>query len=213
VLDQFGRKAATAASRFDAFVNEGRTHESRPELSGVTAPGEVKAVRDQLGDGYRVCDGILGDSGFVQRIRGDAERVTQALSKRGTERRAGAFGRPTVQQVIDAILVYCDADPIELSERPKSRKSARVKRLVSWMWVHEYAGKHIDVARVLNLDSGVISHHYREAIKQAGDYDQEASGITALIRKRAKPRTRSKVTAATEGSARVRYHVDVHETE
>jgi len=213
VLEQFARKVSTAASRFDAFVNEARTLQRRAELSGVSAPGQIKAVRDQFGNGYRVSDGILGDAAFVQRIRDDAERVTQALSKRGAERRTGAFGRPTVQQVIDATLAYCDADPIELSERPKSRKSSRVKRLVTWMWVHEYAGKHIDVARVLNLDSGVISHHYRQAIKQAGDYDQEASAITALIRKRAKPASRSKVTAATEGATRVRYHVDVHETE
>lgn len=213
VLDLLGRKPSVAMQRLDDFVNEVRTEARRPELSGVVSPGEVTQVRAQLGNAYRLSDGVLGDEAFVRRVRQDAERATQALSKRGSERREGAVGRPSVQQLIDATLLYCEVDPIELSERPKSRKSSRVKRLVTWMWVHEYQGKHIEVARALGLDSGVISHHYRQAVLRAGDYDEEASAVAALIRKRSKPARRGKVTAASDGATRVRYHVDVDETE
>jgi len=211
VLSLFGKPGRRAVERFDAFVNEGRTQGRRPEFSGATVPADLSRLRAGLGDGYRFSDGIVGDDAFVARVRKDTDRVVEALSTRGTERRSGPIGRPTVRQVVDAVLEYRRVDAIELSARPRSRKSVAVKRLAIWTWVHEYDGKQIDVARVLGLDTTVVSYHYRHAVARAGDFDQEATAVTAILNARSKG-TKTKVTSPTADAVRVRYHLDVDET-
>jgi REP element-mobilizing transposase RayT len=212
VLERFGKDARRGAVRFNAFVDEGRKQARRPELSGSVSRAENAAVRGALGDGHRLSDGILGSEAFVSRVRKDAARVTDALSQRGSERREGAVGRPTVRQVIDAVLLHKGVDPIVVSERPRSRSAAEVKRLAVWTWVHEYQGCQIDIARALSLDTGMVSHYYRQAIAEAGDFDQEATAITALLNKRRVGTKARTVTPATADGIRVRYHVDVDET-
>jgi hypothetical protein len=211
VLERFGRDARRAAERFDAFVEEGRAQGRRPELSGAGDAGEAAEVRRQLGDGHRVSDGVLGSAAFVAKVQRDAEKVQARLSSRGAERRAGAVGRPSVREVIDAVLEHRGVDPIELEERPRSQRSASAKRLAIWLWVHEYAGQQIELARALSLDTGVVSRHYGQALSAAGDYDQEATAVKALLAKRRRPRPR-RVTAASADALPVRYHVDVAET-
>ena len=211
VLRRFGRDAERAAERFDAFVNEGRAQQRRPELSGAADSGEAAQVRRALGDGHRVSDGVLGSAAFVAKVQRDAVRVQTTLSSRGSERRAGAVQRPTVREVIDAVLEYRNVDALELQERPRSRASAAIKRLAVWLWVHEYAGQQIDVARALALDTGMVSRHYGAALARAGDFDQEATAVRAILAKHARPRAREK-TPATADAFPVRYHVDVAET-
>jgi REP element-mobilizing transposase RayT len=211
VLERFGRDGKRAATRFDAFVDAGRAQLRRPELSGAADAGEAAQVRRALGDGHRVSDGVLGSDAFVARVRRDARRVEATLSSRGRERRSGASLRPPVREVIDAVLAHRDVDGLELSERPRSQRSAGVKKLAVWLWVHEYAGRQIEVARALGLDTSVVSRHYGEALVQAGDFDQEATAVKALLAKRSRPRA-CKVTPATEDAQPVRYHVDVEET-
>jgi REP element-mobilizing transposase RayT len=211
VLQRFGRDPRRAAERFDAFVEQGRAEPRRPELSGALGAGEAAAVRRALGDAHRVSDGVLGSAQFVAKVRRDATRVQAALSSRGSERRSGAVSRPSLREVIDAVLEHREVDAHELSERPRSQRSAAVKRLAVWVWVHEYAGRQIELARALGFDTRAVSRHYGEALAQAGEYDKEASAITALLAKRKRPRAR-KVTAADADGLHVRYHVDVAET-
>jgi len=210
VLSLFGKPGRRTAERFDAFVHEGRAQERRPEFSGATAPEDLAKLRASLGDGHRLSDGILGSEAFVARVRRDSARVVEALSRRGSERRSGPIGRPTVRQVLDAVLQHRGVDPIELTARPRSRNVAAVKRLAIWTWVHEYEGKQIDIARVLGLDTSVVSYHYRYAVARAGDFDQAATAITAILQTRRKG-TKSK-TPPTADAVRVRYHLDVDET-
>jgi len=213
VLQRFGRDAKRAAERFDAFVDEGRGQARQAQLSGAADSGEAAQVRRMLGDGHRVSDGVLGSEAFVAKVRRDAQRVEATLSSRGQERRSGALLRPTVREVIDAALEHRGVDVLELQERPRSQRSAGVKRLAVWLWVHEYAGRQIEVARALGLDTSVVSRHYGEALANAGDFDEEATAVKALIAKRARPRARPrKATAAAEDALPVRYHVDVEET-
>lgn len=214
VLERFGGSARKAAAAFGAFVDEGRKQERRPELSGALDASDAAAARRGLGDGHRVADGILGSDAFVARMVADGKRVTQALSARQSATRAGAVGRPTVRQVIDAVLAHKDVDPLELEERPRTQASASVKRLVVWLWVHEYAGKQIEVARALGLPSAMVSRYYGQALQAAGDYDQEATLVTVRLRKQSRTTARSKrtPTPATEDAQRVRYYVDVDET-
>jgi hypothetical protein len=211
VLQRFGRDPRRAAREFDAFVDGGRGEARRPELSGAADAAEAAQVRRALGDGHRLSDGILGSGAFVSKVRADAERVRAALSSRGSERRAGAIARPSVREVIDAALEHMQLDPLELSQRPRSRRAAQSKRLAIWLWIHEYAGQQVDIARALALDTSVVSRYYGQALARAGDFDELATAVTALLAKRRRPRAR-KVTPASEDALPVRYHVDVDET-
>jgi hypothetical protein len=211
VLERFGKTSKRAAHQFDAFVERGKREPRRPELSGAAHVGEAARARATLGDGHRLSDGVLGSTEFVAKARRDARKVQAALAKRGSELRAGAVSRPSVREVIDAVLEHLAIDALELSERPKSRQAAIAKRLCVWLWVHEFAGKQVEVARALELDTGAVSRHYGEAMTAAGDFDQEATAVCGLLGKRRRSRPRS-VTPAAAGSFPVRYHVDVDET-
>ncbi|MFO0709863.1 MAG: transposase [Sandaracinus sp.] len=211
VLERFGRDPRRAAERFDAFVEEGRSEPRRPELSGALDTTEAAAVRRTVGDAHRVSDGVLGGEALVARVRRDTTRVEAALSSRGTERRAGAVGRPTLREVIDAVLEHRGLSALELEEAPRSRRVASAKKLATWMWVHEYAGRQIEVARALELDTSVVSRHYGDALVSADEHDQEAAAVLAVLAKRRRPRAR-KATAPDEDGLPVRYHVDLSET-
>jgi REP element-mobilizing transposase RayT len=210
VLERLGGNAAAARRAFDELVDAGRGEPRRPELSGAVGVGEAAAVRRELGDGHRVSDGVLGSESFAARVRKDVERVQLALSGRGSERRAGALGRPSVREVVDAVLELVELDPIELEEHPRTQRCAHAKRLAIWVWVHEYAGQQIEVARCLGLDTGVVSRYYGQAMAAAGEFDEQASAVTALLRPRRRARSRS-VTKASAGAQSVRYHVDIDE--
>jgi hypothetical protein len=86
-----------------------------------------------------------------------------------------------------------------------------VKKLAIWVWVHEYAGQQIDIARALGLDTSVVSRHYGAALADAAAYDEAATAITARLAAKKRPRP-AKATRADADGVKVRYHVDVSET-
>jgi len=211
VLASFGRDTARAGAKFDVFVDDGRQETRRAELSGAADAGEGAAVRALLGDGHRVSDGILGSSAFVAEVIDDQEKVRDALSQRTTSRRAGPIGRPSVREVIDASLEQCGVDSVDLENRPRARPVVHAKRLAIWAWVHEYEGQQVEIARALGMGTATVSHHYREAVRAAGDFDQECSSLVAVLRRRGRTRPPTK-TSATADSLPVRYLVDVKES-
>lgn len=181
VLELFGKDRRRAAERFDAFVDEERSEARRPALSGVVDAGDAAAARRELGNGHRVSDGIVGSDAFVVRVLNASDRAKATLSSRGSERRTGAIGRPSVRHVIDAVLAHLDVDARDLVNRPRTRKSADVKRLVIWTWVRQYAGQQAELARALNLDTSVVSRYYGQAVTRSGDFDQAARAIAARL--------------------------------
>ena len=214
VLSLLGKDPRRAAERFDAFVDEGRKQRRRPELSGAANTTEAAAVRHELGDGHRLSDGVFGSPTFVERIRRDRERFAATFAARGAERRAGRSERPKVRALIDAVLDHSETDARELVIRPRSRLSARVKRLAVWTWVHEYAGSQIEIARALDLDTSVVSRYYGQAAAASGEFDEAASAVIARLDRGARTRKKSGTgsTASSADAIRVRYHVDVDET-
>jgi REP element-mobilizing transposase RayT len=209
-LKRFGGDARRAAAELDAFVDAGRREPRRAELSGAGDAAEAASVRRALGDGHRVSDGILGSKHFVARAREDVARVEATLSSRGAERRAGPVGRPSVRAVIDASLACLGVGAIELDVRPRSHRCAGAKRLATWVWVHEYGGSQIELARALGLDTSVVSRYYGQGLEDAGELDQQATHVTGWLAKRRK--RRAKVNEPAGDAMRVRYHVDVDET-
>jgi len=210
VLGRYGKDERTAITAFDEFVDEGRKQARRPELSGSTEAWRTLRAKRGLGDGHRLSDGVLGPTSFVERVRADTDRVEVALSGRGAHKRSAAPGRPTLSQVIAAAVQMVGVDSLELDERPRARLSADVKRLATWVWIHEYEGKQIDVARAFGIATGAVSRHYGHAVRNAGDYDTRGSALVARLRRFTGKRT-AKAQAPTEDAHRVRYHVDVDE--
>jgi REP element-mobilizing transposase RayT len=201
VLSRFARSSRPA---FEKFVDEGRTEDRRPELSGVANAREAAIVRHTLGDGHRISDGVLGTDEFTEGVRAARERVEAKLSAR--EDREGARLRPTPRVLVDTVMQLLDVDAIEMRTRPKSRKSAMVKRLAVWTWTHEYQGPQIELARTLGLDTSVVSRYYAQAIENAGDFDEMATAVVSRLRRLHKAGKRG-----SSGALPVRYHVDVDE--
>lgn len=205
VLSKFARDRRGAAKAMEAFVDEKRDEPRRPELSGVADAREAAQVRRELGTGHRLSDGVLGTSSFVNGVRKARDRAEAKLSAR--ELRSGAAARPPVRAVVDTVLSLLDVDAIELKNRPKSRRSAMVKRLAIWVWAHEFAGPQIEMARALSLDTSVMSRYYGQALENAGDFDEMAGAVVARLR-----RLRTKKGAVKAyGPMPVRHHVDVDE--
>jgi REP element-mobilizing transposase RayT len=199
VLRSFGRDPARAARSFDAFVTEGAHEPRRPELSGAADASEAALVRRSLGEGERLCEGILGSEAFVSKMLMDLERGSGA---RGLERRSGPAGRPPLRELADAVYNLLELDPVELQEHPGSRRATDAKRLIVWAWVHDYGGQQIDVARELDLETSTISRYYGQAIAKAGDFDQRANALSALLNKRRRSRAREAPKAGPD------YHVN-----
>lgn len=208
VLDRFGRRVSTAQRKLDEFVDAGRRQPRQPALSGVTGPAEAAEVRRQFGDGYRVADGIVGDEAFIARVRADVKAVESSLSARGTEQRRGAVGRPTLRELWEAVLEHLEIDVTDFELRPRAAAHVHAKRLLTWLWVREYEGRQIEVARLLGITTAAVSGLYAGAVRAAGTYDQEGSAIAVQL---ASKRRARKATRAREGSSSVRYFVDVHE--
>jgi hypothetical protein len=119
--------------------------------------------------------------------------------------------RPAAREVLDAVLRLLDIDVVEFEQRPKSRRCTHAKRLLTWVWVHEYEGLQIEVARLLGVETGAVSRHYGCAVSHAGDFDEQSSAVVALLAKQRRQHARTR-TKATADALHLRYHVDVDET-
>ncbi len=210
VLDRFGKRPSAAVSKFDAFVDECSSEERRPELSGAAGSSEAAAVRRQFGDGYRMSDGILGDDAFIKRVLVDSDAVDAALSSHGRELRHGRVGRPSIREVWNAVLDALEINVTEFELQPRAAPHVRAKRLLMWLWVREYEGKQIEVARLLGITTASASTIYGHTVRNAGDFDTDGSAIATMLARRAKKPVR-RDTATRPGALRVRYRVDVDE--
>ena len=104
--------------------------------------------------------------------------------------------------MIDAVLEWRALDREDLERRPKSRASSHAKRLIVWLWVHDYGGTQIEIARALALETGAVSRHYGHALEHAGEFASEAVEVVALLRRSA--RRREKLLARPEHASSAR---------
>ena len=78
------------------------------------------------------------------------------------------------------------------------------------MWIHDYEGQQIEVARELGMDTSVVSRHYGHAVAAAGAYDEQACAVRAGLEARSRRRPRR--ARSNTDPIPVRFHVDVDET-
>ena len=214
MVESFGKRASSARAKFDAFVDEGRGEARRPDLSGAAEPTQAAEVRKQMGDGYRVSDGIFGDDEFVARVLADRKAVDAALSTRGTEFRHGAAGRPDLRRLWETVLQALDLDPVQVEIRPKARSHVHAKKVLIWLWVREFEGKQIEVARLLGVSTAAVSSLYGDVVGHASDFEEQGSAIVALSARGArqkKEKVSSRAPNRGKRAQRVRYHVTVDE--
>lgn len=188
VLKQFGKSAAVASKRFEAFVDAGRDELRRPEFGGAESAGEAAAVRGRLPQGHALQHGVLGRASFVRKTLEAASNAKQATSSstrapRNTEAktRLPRTRRPSVEKLLDAVLRHKKVSALSFDARPKARSSGEVKRLVVWIWMQVYEGKQSELSRGLGLASSMVSRYYGQVLAAAGEYDRDTKAIVARL--------------------------------
>lgn len=166
-----------AHKRFDRFVDAERHGERRPELSGLVHANETAAIREELGETYRVSDRLLGRAAFVTRMRAS----TSAERRHKASRHATS---PTPRAVFDATCRHMGITRAEVLAHPRSQRAASAKRLTIWLWLAIYGGRQIDIARALSLDSSIVSRYYGQALHAADEHQRHVRSVQLLLRRR-----------------------------
>jgi len=203
VLERFGKSSRSRAERFDEFVNEGRGEGRRADLSGDGSAEAIAKARSALGDGFYVSDPILGSAKFARKVQRDVERVQQTLDQAWTDRGRGRPERPALGDIVDHVCRHLELEPWEFESQPKRRGPARARRLITWLWVHHYGGKQVEVARTLKASTGSVASWYGNAVANAASMDEDGEAIIQRLKRR-----RGKKAAPSQA---VRFHVDVDE--
>lgn len=192
VLRQLGRRAGTMAARFDDFVNKGRAEHRRPELSGQSGAAEAKLVRDKLRDGQRFRNDVLGSEAFVSTVLAGSGHGQPSLPGRRAGMRSEKVARPALRDVLAAVLEVLELDAATFAKHPRVRLCAHAKRLTTWIWVREYDGQQIDVARMLGITTAAVSRQYSEAVQDAADYEAQGSAAIAVLQAKLTRRRRAR---------------------
>jgi len=205
VLGRFGKRGATAAERFDAFVRDG---EKLPRNAAFAGDGNAEAVaqaRATLGDGWRVSDAVLGDEAFLKRVVKDVAKAEQALGGGALPRRTtvSKASRPALRDVVDVVCHAFSLEPWDFESRPRAPRNVMARRLIVWLWAHHLGGKLIEVARELRAQTSGVSRWYAHGMAMAGEMEELASPILLALR-----RPGGRVTSKTQ---RVRYQVVLDE--
>ena len=156
VLGQFARRAAAARERYRAFVADGIARGRRPDLVGgglIRSLGGWAAVQELRRDESLRVKGderILGESGFVLRVLGNAE---EALERSEGLRRRGIDLRALARQAGDAFGV----DPDNLLRPGKLRNVVAARSVLCYWAVRELGHTATGLARDLGLTEAAVS--------------------------------------------------------
>jgi len=180
VLSGYGKRASTQAKRFDEFVCEEATEGRRPELGGYDDADARKRMLEAFGDGHRLSDGVLGGDEFVASVRNDGGTRAQPI-ERARPYPTSERSRPAIRDIVDATLAAMALDPWEFEKRPRARACGVAKRIIIWLWVHEFGGMQIEVARELNLSTAAVAQHYATCMRSAAEQDELASAVLPLL--------------------------------
>ncbi|NOY90806.1 MAG: hypothetical protein GXP55_06300 [Deltaproteobacteria bacterium] len=205
VLSGYGKRASTQARRFDEFVHAGSDEGRRPEFSGDDDADARRRMREVFGDGHRLSDGVIGSDEFVASVRSDDGAPVRPL-ERGRPFPRSVRQRPTIDELISATLLVRGVEPWEFDNRPRAHSCAVAKRIITWIWVHEFHGAQIEVARALKISTSAVAQHYATCMKQAADYDELSTAVLGTLDARIATTTDDR-SAATKA----RYHVDTQD--
>lgn len=180
VLGTYGKRAKTQAKRFDDFVRAGSAEGRRPELGGRDDPEARERMREVFGDGHRLSDGVLGGEEFVAKVRGDGAPTVQPVRRARLDALAQRY-RPTIDDLIDAALAVHELEPWEFEKRPRARRCVEARRAVIWLWVHEFGGQQIDVARALRVSTAAVAQQYAVCMRRVSESDDIAGMMLAVL--------------------------------
>ena len=82
---------------------------------------------------------------------------------------------------------------------------------MTWIWVQQYGGQQIEVAREFKVTTGAVSQWYRAAMQDAACYEEAASNLVSLLETHRRQRGKLVRRRKPEAANRVRYQVDVDE--
>ena len=181
VWSQFAPRKRQAIEEYRRFVDEGIDGERSPYLSGdawlEAARETVRTARTEL----RISDPILGSSDFVAEVLHKLKKGAGPVRVRTRE--AVRRWRPPLDSLIDLICDELDVPRPVFDAHPKKPGSALARQLLVRVWVQEYRGTQVELARLLNVAGTLVSRWYaRSTERLAQQYDAYRQVVDALPR-------------------------------
>ena len=176
VLAMFDSDLSKAQRAFAEYVAEGIGQPRSPFLAGDDWTDIYRKLRSQ--SELKPSDPILGSEWFVAQIVGkDAAHAGQFRMRKPTSRSP----RPPFSALVDIVCKVLDLDRSEFEERPKRRASKVARQLLVRLWVQEYDGTQVELARYLNVSASLVSRWYSRAIERLDEnYDLYEQALSAL---------------------------------
>lgn len=174
LLARFAEAEPEARRRYEAFVAEGAGWGRRPEFQGgglVRSLGgwnRVKALRRD-GGSYAADERVLGTSGFVERLRREAERQSGLAAARQAQ-------FPTLEALAQQVAVLFGLPPAAIFGPTRVRSAAQARQLLAYLWVERLGRRASDLAVALNRTRGNISWAAKRGARIAGARAAEIEG-------------------------------------
>ena len=163
VLSLFGSDVDRAREAYVEFVHDGIGGGRRPDLSGDRRADAAREVARGMGTGHRLSDTILGPEEFLSRVLAVTGDQTATM---GLRRREDVIRRrPPLSRLIDLVCQVMHVDRALFDEKPKRRGPRLARQVAARVWVRDYKGKQVELARHLSARVEQVSRWYANALQ------------------------------------------------
>lgn len=179
VLSWFGQDEPTARRAYVRFVEEGIGEGRSAVLSGDKADPAIREILQALGDANRPSGPIVGSAAFLADVLEQSRRpVGRAAlrSKASIEQR-----RPTLEALIDLVCAVLEIERPLFDERPKCRGPNLARRILTRLWLREFRGKQVDIARHLRVPTSIVSRWHGRSFAGADELEDAYAKVVAAL--------------------------------
>jgi len=170
VLTSFHPQTGWARRRFEQFVNDGRKEKRRADLNAEDRNGAAQRFLQVYGDSWRLSGPIVGSETFAAKVLEDIHAVDSQVRDGGKTRAIGKRP-PTLDELIAVVCAKVGTSPWEFDSQPKKKRPALARKLIVHLWVREFGGKQIDVARKLNTSSASVTRWISTVVENLPDFE------------------------------------------
>ena len=177
VLSLFNEKAGWARRQFDRFVLDGRDEKRRKDLNGEEQDSASRRFASAFGDSWRLSGPIVGSEQFCARVMADLHKIDTQVKQGVAVKVPARRRRPAMTELIGVTCATLGLAPWEFENQPKRKPCALARKVIVYLWVHEFGGRQADVARALRADSGAVARWYSRALRDPGELEPLCDSI------------------------------------
>jgi putative transposase len=211
LLAQFGPDLDAACAAYVRFAQDGIGEERRPDLSGDRRAVAAREVARGMGTGRRLSDGVLGSEDFLTKVleaSGDATATMGLRTREDTVRK-----RPSVAQLVELVCAVMGVDRSLFDEKPKRRGPRLARQVIARVWVNDYKGKQVELARFFNARVEQVSRWHANAFLPGGPsvetYMEAVNNLPLIEPDGDDPRTQSPLVSVGLDGRRTRFTLGV----